>query len=94
MQALLDGEPGEVPDHYAAASPLALLPPDDGATVHLVHGDADEVVPLSQSRTYAAAARQDGVPAELTVIPGAGHFEHLDPASAALDPVWAALRTL
>lgn len=94
VQALLDGEPGQVPDRYAAASPLALLPPDDGATVHLVHGDADEVVPLSQSRAYASAARRAGVTAELTVVKSAGHFEHLDPASTALDPVWAALRTL
>lgn len=90
-QALLDGTPAEVPDRYAVASPLALLPPDRGTDVLLVHGDDDEVVPLSQSRAYAGAA---GDRVELRVVPDVGHFEHLDPGSTALPPVYAALREL
>jgi len=95
VQDLLDGEPADVPERYALASPLALLPvaasPAGEVRLVLVHGDADVVVPLSQSEAYAAAA---GAAAELTVLPGVGHFEHLDPGSAALEPVYLALETL
>ena len=45
--------------------------------VVLLHGDADTAVPLRQSEAYAAAH-----PATvLTVLPGAGHFGVIDPAS-------------
>ena len=55
----------------------------------LVHGDVDPTVPVGQSRAYAEATG-----AELHVLPGVGHFEHLDPESRALTPVFAALATL
>jgi len=56
--------------------------------VVLVHGDADTVVPLSQSQAYAAAH-----PASLlTVLPGAGHFGVIDPASDVWPDVIAAVR--
>ena len=86
-QLLLDGEPDDVPQRYTAGSPQALLPVE-GVRLLLVHGDSDVVVPVSQSRAYAAAA---GPVADLQVLAGVGHFEHLDPGSGALDPVWAAL---
>jgi len=88
-QDLLDGAPADVPQRYALASPLALLPVED-VSLLLVHGDADDVVPLSQSEAYAAAAPG----AVLRVLPGAGHFEHLDPESGALRPVYRALAAL
>ena len=88
VQALLGGDPDQVPERYAIASPLALLPLSGGRVV-LVHGDADNTVPLRQSQGYAEASG-----AELHVLPGLGHFEHLDPASPALTPVVAALARL
>ena len=42
-------------------------------------------VPLRQSERYVTAA---GRTAELVPIPGAGHFELIDPA----DPAWASCR--
>jgi acetyl esterase/lipase len=86
-QDLLDGSPEEVPERYEQGSPQALLPVE-GVRLVLVHGGADDVVPLSQSQRYAKAA---GAAAELVVLDGVGHFEHLDPSSPALDPVYAAL---
>jgi len=80
---LLGGPPDAVPDRYAAASPVALLPL--GVPVVCVHGTADDIVPLQQSELYVTAA---GCAAELIVIPGAGHFELIDPA----DPAWASCR--
>ena len=41
----------DVPDRYAAASPAALAP--IGVAQLLVHGSADDIVPVSQSRDYA-----------------------------------------
>ena len=80
---LLGGPPDAVPDRYAAAAPVALLPL--GVPVVCVHGTADDIVPLRQSERYVAAA---GRAAELVTIPGAGHFELIDPA----DPAWAICR--
>ena len=88
VQALLGGLPDRVPDRYAIASPQALLPLP-GVRLVLVHGDLDPTVPVGQSQAYAVAAG-----AELHVLPGVGHFEHLDPGSRALTPVFAALATL
>jgi acetyl esterase/lipase len=39
----------------------------------LIHGDADQVVPLQQSEVMLAALKKAGVPAELIVKPGGGH---------------------
>lgn len=39
----------------------------------LVHGDADPLVPCSQSRRLAAALTEAGATAELVIVPGAGH---------------------
>ncbi len=39
----------------------------------LIHGDADQVVPLQQSELMLAALKQANVPAELIVKKGGGH---------------------
>ena len=61
----------------AAASPAALAPL--GVPLLLVHGDADDVVPVSQSRALAALDPA----AELVELPGVDHFEVIEPASTA-----------
>lgn len=69
--ALLGGTAQRLPDRYAAASPSALLP--TGVPVICLHGDADQVVPIEQSRRYVDRAKQLGDPAELIVLPGIDH---------------------
>jgi dipeptidyl aminopeptidase/acylaminoacyl peptidase len=49
----------------------------------LVHGEADERVPVDMSRRYAQAARAAGDEVDLVLRPGEDHFVHLDPASGA-----------
>ena len=45
---------------------------DDAPTL-IIHGDADELVPLQQSELIIAKFKEAGVPAELVVKKGAGH---------------------
>lgn len=78
---LLGGSPAEVPERYRAASPMEMVPL--GVKQRVIHGDRDDVVPLSISREYVAAARKSGDDATLTEPTGAGHFELIDPRAAA-----------
>jgi acetyl esterase/lipase len=78
---LLGGMPDDVPERYAVASPTALVPL--GVPTLLVHGDADDRVPVEQSRRYAARARAAGDDVELVELPGVGHREVIEPAGAA-----------
>jgi len=78
-QALLGGEPDEVPESYAAADPMTLLGADTPGEIVLMHGSDDDVVPPSQSRALAAAHPQ----VELREPDGVGHLEVIDPLSAA-----------
>ncbi|MDQ2983651.1 MAG: alpha/beta fold hydrolase [Actinomycetota bacterium] len=83
------GTPDELPDAYALADLAPRLPA--GVVQVLVHGERDDVVPLEQSRSFARRALASGDPCELVVLPDAGHFELIDPRSAAWPEVAAAL---
>lgn len=92
VEALFDGGPADAGDRYAIGSPQALLPPV--GTVVLLHGADDDVVPLAQSEGYVAAARAAGADVELRVLPGTGHYEHLDPESPAVAELFRVLERL
>jgi acetyl esterase/lipase len=79
--ALMGGGPEEVRERYAVADPAALSPPP--VPVTLVHGTADDQVPVSMSQAFGAG--------RLVEIPGAGHFDLIDPESRAWPTVMAAL---
>ncbi len=74
---LLGGGPGQVPERYDAASPSDLVPV--GVPQMLIHGTADEVVPMELSQRYAAIARIAGDSVEEIWLEGAGHFEPISP---------------
>jgi dipeptidyl aminopeptidase/acylaminoacyl peptidase len=57
------------------------LTPDPGSRRLLLHGTADEDVPVSQSEAYLAHLHANGIDADLKVIPGDTHYEILDPSS-------------
>ncbi len=78
---LLGGSPDDVPDRYAKASPIELLP--IRPPQRLIHGDIDDVVPIDISRRYIAAAKAKKSNATLTEIPSCGHFDLIDPRSKA-----------
>lgn len=76
---LLGGAPDEQPRRYAAASPAELLPL--GVRQILLHGTKDGPVPIALSESYESAARAAGDDATLIPLPGAHHFELIDPGS-------------
>lgn len=76
----LGGAPAEVADHYREADPMKLA---IGARQCLVHGAMDDVVPPALSRDYVSAKQKMKEDARLVEIAGAGHFEVVDPRSAA-----------
>lgn len=95
VKQLMGGTPEQFPERYAAASPAELLPL--GVRQVLIHGTEDDSVPYAISRDYQAAAVAAGDDAALVTLPGAGHFETVDPTSrewpAVRSAVTALLRT-
>jgi acetyl esterase/lipase len=77
----LGGSPELVPEHYAEADPMRLH--ISKAMQWIIHGDADEVVPVDFSRTYYDRKKKQGENVHLLEIEKAGHFDVIDPRSAA-----------
>lgn len=75
--------PRERPDAYDLADPMRRLP--TRTRTLLVHGDADNRVPVQLSRNYAAAARAAGDDCELLELEGVDHFMAIDPRTS----VWS-----
>lgn len=89
--ALLGGMPDERSARYDFASPSRR--PAIGVPALLVHGDADSVVPIEQSRSYAANRRALGDQARLIEIPRGDHDFPADPEGGTWPDVLAFLRT-
>lgn len=87
---LMGGPPDRLAERYATASPIERLPL--GVPALLVHGGRDDTVPVALSRDLHTAAVAAGDDCELVVLEHDGHFEHIDPATAAWDTVtrWTA----
>jgi acetyl esterase/lipase len=86
---LMGGTPEEYPDRYSAGSPIELLP--TGARQVLVHGGADDTVPVSQSEEFVHRAVKLGDRSTLVKLDGIGHYELIDPESEAWPSVAAAV---
>jgi acetyl esterase/lipase len=87
---LLGGAPGEVPERWHEASPREQLPWP--VPTVLVCGTED--VHWGPNEATAAAAGDAGGDVELVALPGAGHFELVDPAAAEWRTVRARLQSL
>jgi acetyl esterase/lipase len=90
-QAFVGGSPSHYPERYDEADPMSLLP--TGVRSVLIHDRDDDVVPISQSETYVAAAKKAGDKASLVVTSG-DHYSHLDPTSEACAKMRDALATM
>jgi acetyl esterase/lipase len=91
VAALLGGGPTEVPDRYAYGEPGRPTVP-----TAIVHGSADDVVPVAVSRAYVARANLERhadsyCEATLVELAGVEHYGVIDPRSPAWSTVLAAL---
>jgi acetyl esterase/lipase len=91
----LGGTPEQVPERYREASPMELTIPS--ARQVIIHGLADEVVPVAISSDYAEAKKKRGEQVEFVAIPEANHSDVIDPSTKAFqvvaDAVLRLLRT-
>jgi acetyl esterase/lipase len=92
ITSLLGGTPATVPERYAHASPIKLLPL--GIPQVLLMGEHEDFVPHALAETYAREARQAGDSVRLIVIPRAGHFEIASPRASTWPQVESAIRAL
>jgi acetyl esterase/lipase len=90
VAALLGGGPDEVPGRYERADPARRGAP--AVRTEIVHGAADDVVPVSISANYLAEVGGDRC--RLHVLPGVDHFALIDPLSSAWPDVLAAIRAV
>jgi acetyl esterase/lipase len=72
--ALLGTDPDDDPDTWASANPVerADLRPD--VPVLLLHGEADETVPLAFTTQFAEALQSAGHPTTVQTVPGVDHL--------------------
>ena len=70
-------------DRYRQVNPWDLLPFD--LPIALVHGANDAIVPVAQSRRFAKAQTEAGIPVSMDLIGRAGHFDVVAPFA----PAWA-----
>jgi dipeptidyl aminopeptidase/acylaminoacyl peptidase len=88
---LLGGGPDEVREAYDLADPGRRLPL--GRPQVLVHGSADDRVPIEHARRYAARAREAGDDCRLVEV-DADHFAPIDPRSPAWRTIVEAMEVL
>ena len=86
VEAMMGGTPADIPERYAVADPVALLPVT--VPVVLLHGTEDDRVPIGVSRAFLEKAKASGTPVESRELPGLEHFALIDP----LSPAWPYLR--
>ncbi|MDX1578562.1 MAG: prolyl oligopeptidase family serine peptidase, partial [Gemmatimonadota bacterium] len=71
-RSLYGGLPWEVPERYRAESPLLHASRIETPSL-LIHGGADPLVPVDQSRQLHTYLGLLGVPARLVIVPNEGH---------------------
>jgi acetyl esterase/lipase len=77
VRQLLGGGFATIPHRYRSASPAHLVPL--GRPQLIIHGDADEDVPIDLTVDYARAAGAAGDPIELLTPEDVDHFHLIDP---------------
>ena len=85
----LGAGPDEDPETYRAADLRRRLP--TGTDRVLIHGTADAVVGVEQSRTFAVDALAAGDRTELVELEDEGHYAFLDPRQPAFEVLYRAL---
>jgi acetyl esterase/lipase len=87
VEEMLGGKQIDVPERYAQASAIKMLPL--GIPQVLIWGRDDDFAPIWLGERYTLAAKQAGDPVRLVSIPDVGHFEIASP----LATTWPAVRS-
>jgi acetyl esterase/lipase len=78
---LMGGDPTRFPERYRAGNPGELLP--FSADQILIQGTADDQIPPDLPSRWADISRKIGSKAAVRILPGADHFDVVDPESVA-----------
>ena len=89
VYSLMGGPPSEFENRYRAGNPGDLLP--FGIPQVLLQGSDDDQIPPQLPARWADLARSQGDEAVVTIVPGADHFDIVDPQSEAWPTVQAAV---
>ncbi|GAC1415353.1 MAG: alpha/beta hydrolase [Acidobacteriaceae bacterium] len=89
---LMGGRPEEVPKRYEAGNPGDLLPFQ--AAQVLIQGTDDDQIPPQLPERWAAMSLRLGSHATVKIIPGADHFDVVDPSSRAWPAVLQQVKVL
>jgi acetyl esterase/lipase len=92
ITGLMGGSPQQVPERYAEASPIKLVPL--GVPQVIVIGEHEEFVPRPLDEAYVNAAKSAGDSVRLEVVPGVGHFEIASPKASPWPVVEGAIKAL
>lgn len=88
IDRLIGGSPEEVPNNYAAGSPIRLIP--TSVPLRLITGADDPAVPPSYADAFATAAAKVGDDVTAVTLEGAAHFETIVPGTG----VWPEVRSI
>lgn len=89
IDRLVDARGRAGADVYADTSPFAMTP--IGARLRVITGGRDPIVPPRFGMAFAERAREAGDDVAYVTLPEAGHFELIDPQSAAWPRVLGAI---
>ncbi len=89
VQQFMGGTPAEHPDRYLAGDPGHLLPLNIPQL--LIQGTEDDQIPPDLPARWAEKARRQGDQVTLLTIPGADHFDVVDPQSKGWPSVQAGI---
>jgi pimeloyl-ACP methyl ester carboxylesterase len=87
---LMGGLPAQYPERYHAGNPGDLLPLNVPQT--LIQGTEDGQIPPQLPERWAQNARQQHDSVAVNLLPGADHFDIVDPQSRAWPAVLAAFQ--
>lgn len=90
VEQLMGGLPAEVPDRFRAGDPGELLPL--GTPQWLLQGSDDDQIPPTLPERWAANVRGQHDNVSVTILPGADHFDVVDPESKHWPAVLAVFR--
>ncbi len=92
VYSLMGGTPAQFPERYRAGDPGFLLPLN--ARQLLIQGANDSQIPGELPVRWADQVRRLGEEVKVTIVPGADHFDVVDPGSRAWPAVQAAITAI